>query len=65
MQGRPRRLRNGQWGAQTSSSVKVGDVITVTTRDGKTWYALVEKIVWKNKKLKRALVQTGGPPWGV
>ena len=42
----PCKLRNGNWGAKTSSSIQAGDTVTITTRGGKSWDALVEHVVW-------------------
>ena len=57
MNASPRKLKNGQWGAQTNSTVRVGDVVTIVTKLGKRWDATVKNVVWKNKKLGRAIVE--------
>jgi len=42
----PTKLRTGAWGAKTSQAVSVGEVVTITTRSGKSWQARVAKVVW-------------------
>ncbi len=42
----PTKLRDGSWGARTSADIAVGDTITITARSGKSWDAVVERIVW-------------------
>lgn len=42
----PTKLRNGSWGARTSAPVSEGDVVTITTKSGKSWEARVERVVW-------------------
>jgi len=42
----PIKLRNGNWGARVTGTVNVGDEITITTRAGRNWQTLVERIVW-------------------
>ena len=45
----PAKLRYGSWGARVSDAdVREGDVITITTRSGKSWDARVTRIVWSN-----------------
>ena len=42
----PKKLRSGRWGALAqSSSVRIGDTVTITTRAGKSWDATVTEIV--------------------
>ncbi len=46
----PTKLQNGSWGATVPSlSVEVGDIVTITTRGGKSWDARISKIVWSGK----------------
>lgn len=44
----PTKLRTGAWGARTSGPAKEGDIVTITTSTGKSWRAVVEKVVWGN-----------------
>jgi len=54
----PYRLRSGEWGAKVRhGSVREGDPIQITTRSGKTWVAVVAKVVWQGEDV--ALVATG------
>jgi hypothetical protein len=47
MQATPTKLRNGTWGAKVSSTdVRRGDTVTITTRSGKSWDATVSEVVW-------------------
>ncbi len=46
MNASPTKLRTGSWGATVEGSVSVGDVVTITTRAGKSWDARVSHIVW-------------------
>ena len=40
----PRKLRSGEWGVQAPANAKVGEIVEVTTRAGKTWFAKITKI---------------------
>jgi hypothetical protein len=42
----PAKLRNGNWGARVQGAVAKGDVVTITTKAGKTWTATVDAVVW-------------------
>lgn len=42
----PTKLRSGAWGARVTGTVAVGDVVTITTRAGKSWQARVTQVVW-------------------
>jgi hypothetical protein len=42
----PAKLRDGSWGARVQGDAAVGDVVTITTRAGKTWDARVKKVLW-------------------
>lgn len=41
----PTKLRDGSWGARTSLPVAIGDTITIITRSGKAWQALVTQVI--------------------
>jgi len=42
----PAKLKDGSWGARTAATVAVGDVVTITTRGGKSWDARVTRVLW-------------------
>lgn len=42
----PRQAQNGSWGARVTGAVAVGDEITITTRAGKSWTAIVDCVIW-------------------
>lgn len=42
----PSKLRDGSWGIRTDRPVEPGEVVTVTTRAGKTWNATVSRVLW-------------------
>jgi len=45
--GHPAKLREGGWGAHINSDqVQAGDSVHLTTKAGKEWDAVVEKVVW-------------------
>jgi len=45
--GHPAKLREGGWGAHVNSDkVQPGDSVHLTTKAGKDWDAVVEKVVW-------------------
>lgn len=45
--GHPAKLYDGAWGAHVNSDkAKPGDTVHLTTKAGKTWDAVVDKIVW-------------------
>lgn len=45
----PTKLRDGTWGARVSSAeVSVGDEVTITTRGGKSWPAIVDRVVYRS-----------------
>ncbi len=46
MTATPAKLRDGTWGARVQGPVSQGDVVTVTTKAGKTWQAKVTRVVW-------------------
>jgi len=44
---RPKKLRNGDWGALAQSDdIKRGDLIRISTKSGKSWEAHVTKVIW-------------------
>jgi len=42
----PAKLRSGAWGARVEGAPGVGDVVTVTTKGGKSWEARVTRVLW-------------------
>jgi len=42
----PTKLRNGDWGARVSGSVRPGDAVQISTKAGKSWTAIVDRVVW-------------------
>jgi hypothetical protein len=46
MKASPAKLRDGSWGARVSGAVSIGDVVTITTKAGKSWDATVTRVVW-------------------
>jgi len=42
---KPRKLRDGSWGAAVQDTVEVGEVIEINTSTGKSWDARVTRIV--------------------
>lgn len=46
--GHPAKLKEGGWGAHVNSDrVKPGDAVHLTSKVGKEWDSVVEKVVWK------------------
>jgi len=44
----PTKLRTGDWGARVPNEhIEEGDLVVITTKAGKSWTAVVEKVVWK------------------
>lgn len=66
---RPKKLRNGSWGAVIESSthidVEAGEEIQIVTRSGKTWTATISEIIWSGKGYnggQAAIVATASAP---
>lgn len=45
----PAKLHNGNWGAKVQGKVVKGDIVTITTRSGKSWDAIVQRVVWSGE----------------
>ena len=44
----PMQLKSGEWGARVPAlNVQVGDELTVVTKSGCTWEAVVQGVVWQ------------------
>ncbi len=41
LQASPIKLYSGEWGARVSGAASIGDIVTITTRGGKSWDARV------------------------
>lgn len=41
----PTKLRDGSWGCKTAGTAKIGDIVTITTRSGKSWDAKITRVV--------------------
>lgn len=54
----PKKLKSGAWGALAKAAVVVGDVVTITTRTGKSWDARVTHVFWSDGEC--AICQTEG-----
>lgn len=44
LQGTPKKLPNGKWGAHVNGPVEIGDDVKVTTRGGKSWTITVAAV---------------------
>lgn len=42
----PAKLSDGSWGARIQTRVQVGEEVTIRTAAGKTWTAIVTRVVW-------------------
>lgn len=60
MTATPTKLRDGTWGARVQGTVQSGDRITITTRAGKSWTAVIARVVWTGQGV--SLVATGSAP---
>ena len=48
----PTRLKSGEWGARVPASrVEVGDGLTVVTKRGSSWEAVVQEVVWHSSEV--------------
>ena len=45
MTATPTKLINGSWGCKTQGTAKIGDIVTITTRSGKSWDARVTQVI--------------------
>lgn len=44
----PAKLQSGAWGARVTGNANPGDVLTIIAASGKSWEAVVERVVWTN-----------------
>jgi len=59
VQATPKKLKDGTWGARVQGAVEPGDTITITTRAGKSWDAIVDRVLWSDEQAM--LVSTVSP----
>ena len=46
--GHPAKLKEGGWGAHVNSDlVRPGDAVHLTSKAGKEWDSVVDRVVWK------------------
>ena len=45
LQGSPKKLPDGSWGARVKGSAKIGDAVSVTARSGKSWTITVAQVL--------------------
>ncbi len=54
----PLKLRSGAWGVKIQAlpgqRAAIGSIVVVRTRAGKTWEAVVDRIVWQNTEVQIA-----------
>lgn len=48
IQVRPTKLWSGDWGIRSKTPLEPNIKVRVTTRHGKTWKVVVDKILWTN-----------------
>jgi len=56
----PIKLNNGSWGAKVSGAVQAGEEIKITTKGGKSWLAVVAKVVWSGENVAIVATQKSG-----
>lgn len=54
----PTKLRDGSWGARVNGCTREGARIRIQTKAGKTWDAIVTKIVWEDRSKNVSIVAT-------
>ena len=73
MNGTPTKLKSGAWGARIkhASGIKdarqlhaehEGDAVTITTRAGKTWHAIIDRVLWSDGKIMVVATRSAGRP---
>jgi len=44
----PALLKSGEWGARVpNSAVNAGDALTIVSKSGSSWEAIVDRVVWR------------------
>ena len=56
----PAKLKNGTWGARVKTEIRMGDMLTITTKSGKSWDATVGCVVWHGDGVWLCTTITGG-----
>lgn len=46
MDATPAKLKSGEWGARVAGTAKPGERLTIKSKTGKSWNAIVERVVW-------------------
>lgn len=70
MPATPAKLRDGSWGARVRGRVSSGEIVTITTKAGKSWKARVTRVLWSGDGVSLCATESldGGPPrqrgWG-
>jgi hypothetical protein len=54
----PSKLRDGSWGARVAGAVKPGDTIQISAKSGKTWDAVVSRVVWTDGNVTLVATQS-------
>ena len=66
MIARPKKLRDGTWGAivegRNAGTVMDGQTVTIQTAGGKIWDARVSRVIWRGDKV--AILETESLPRG-
>lgn len=64
MDAKPKKLRDGSWGAVAEGVAEVGDTLTLITKSGKSWNTKVTKVIWSGDNKfgpgKITIVETSG-----
>ena len=47
----PAKLKSGAWGARVAGTVNPGDVVTITSSSGRSWEAVVDRVLWSNAEI--------------
>jgi hypothetical protein len=49
-EARPKKLRSGEWGCTVDGTATPGEIVTIRTNRGKSWPAVIDKVIWSNDK---------------
>ncbi len=61
MNATPMKLQNGVWGISVPGRPEVGDAVTVTTRAGKTWQAVISRVIERSGSVSICATRVGMP----
>lgn len=56
------KLKNGNWGIRSTESIREGQSVTVTKKDGSTKSETVDKIIWNNNGVWLASLRRAPQP---